>query len=157
MAVQILMHDLDSDAMRPFYRGPEFVSSRHSSKVSGIADLVPGAELDDLVFDPCGYSSNGLLEDSYFTIHVTPQPYCSFASFETNLPQANYTQLINRVVAVFKPRRFQISLFANDTAVCGKSYGAFEPKKILGYKRLALTFHQFDHYDLSVAQFVRHA
>ena len=79
-----------------------------AGQVSGIADLVPGAELDELVFNPCGYSANGILEDSYFTIHVTPQPYCSFASFETNVPLSQYTHLINRVVAVFRPRRFQV-------------------------------------------------
>ena len=77
-------------------------------QVSGIADLVPGMTLDELVFNPCGYSANGILDGSYFTIHVTPQPYCSFASFETNLPLEQYTALIAQVVAIFQPRRFQV-------------------------------------------------
>ena len=69
---------------------------------------MPNAALDELVFNPCGYSANGVLDDVYFTIHVTPQPYCSFASFETNVPMDKYTSLINRVAAIFRPRRFQV-------------------------------------------------
>lgn len=28
---------------------------------SGICDIIPGAQIDDFLFDPCGYSMNGLL------------------------------------------------------------------------------------------------
>lgn len=28
---------------------------------SGIADIIPGIKIDDFLFDPCGYSMNGLL------------------------------------------------------------------------------------------------
>ena len=30
---------------------------------SGIADLIPGTVIDDVLFVPCGYSMNGLLPD----------------------------------------------------------------------------------------------
>lgn len=30
---------------------------------SGIYDLLPGTIIDDWLFDPCGYSMNGLLPD----------------------------------------------------------------------------------------------
>ena len=153
--LEVLMHDMDPTAMRHFYRGKHFVSSKVATTASGIADLVPGAAIDELVFSPCGYSANGLLDESYFTIHVTPQSYCSFASFETNVPQHEYTALINRVVAVFRPRRFQVTLFVNETSLCGRSIDGYNANKITGFRRSDVVFQQFEHCDLTFAQFVR--
>lgn len=41
-------------------RGSDFLSSRAVTVDSGIQGLVPGAEIDDYVFEPCGYSMNGI-------------------------------------------------------------------------------------------------
>lgn len=30
-----------------------------------------GADIDDYVFDPCGYSMNGILKGGFITIHIT--------------------------------------------------------------------------------------
>ena len=83
-------------------------------QASGVAALVPGAHIDDLVFDPCGYSANALTNDHYFTIHVTPQPECSYASFETNVPvnSKTYNQLVQQVLEIFKPGRFTVRTLA---------------------------------------------
>ena len=43
---------------------------------------VSKATVDDFVFDPCGYSMNGLEGSAFSTIHVTPQQDCSYASLE---------------------------------------------------------------------------
>jgi S-adenosylmethionine decarboxylase len=53
--------------------------------------------VDAFAFDPCGYSCNGLLGNHYFTIHATPQSGSSYASFETNYPFGNYTEIVNQV------------------------------------------------------------
>jgi len=83
-------------------------------QASGIAGLFPEAQLDDFLFDPMGYSVNGILDAGYFTIHVTPQSSCSYASFETNILMPSYTELIQKVVEVFKPGRATITLFSNE-------------------------------------------
>jgi len=153
--LEILMHDLDPRAMRHFYRNEKFVSTRASSKASGILDLIPEAAVDDLVFDPCGYSSNGIVDDSYFTIHVTPQPECSFASFETNVPYEQYTSLINKVIRVFCPSRFTVTLLTSETAICGKSSQGFNPKKIHGFAQTHNSFTQFGSYNLTFAHFTK--
>lgn len=152
--LEILMHDLDPRAMRHFYRTESFVSTRHSSKMSGILDLVPEASLDDLVFNPCGYSANGILDDSYFTIHVTPQPECSFASFETNIPLESYTNLINKVLKVFCPRRCTVTLFTNETAICGTSSQGFERKKIHGFSQTHSSTYDFGSYNLTFVHLI---
>jgi hypothetical protein len=84
---------------------------------SGIGSLYGDALIDDFVFDPQGYSMNGLRERGYFTvnahttsphltsailashscsvvfdveqIHITPQPNCSYASFEVRQPPSS--------------------------------------------------------------------
>ena len=149
------MHDLDPRAMRHFYRNEAFVSTRAASRASGVMDLVPDASVDDLVFDPCGYSANSVLDDSYFTIHVTPQPECSFASFETNLPLESYTNLINKVVDVFCPSRFTVTLFTNETAICGKSFEGIDTKKIQGFQRTSYTVTHFATHNLTFVHFMR--
>ena len=43
-----------------FCRGAGFVSAQQITVSSGIADLLHGADIDEFVFEPCGYSMNGL-------------------------------------------------------------------------------------------------
>ena len=53
---------------------------------SGIGALLPGAAIDDFVFEPCGYSMNGLQGAAASSIHVTPEEGWSYASFELSGP-----------------------------------------------------------------------
>jgi ornithine decarboxylase len=52
---QVCMTDLCREAARAFYRdNPKFVSAKRTTAETGIRDLVPGADIDDFVFEPCG-------------------------------------------------------------------------------------------------------
>eukprot|EP00124_Ichthyophonus_hoferi_P001230 Ihof_evm10s59 gene=Ihof_evmTU10s59 len=94
--LEIIMMDLDPAAMSLYYKTDDFVSAKEITKKSTIADLLPGAHTDEFMFEPCGFSVNGVLDDAYFTIHITPQECCSYASFETNVMLTSYTELINK-------------------------------------------------------------
>ncbi|KAJ3067926.1 spermidine resistance protein [Rhizoclosmatium hyalinum] len=59
---------------------------RRLLKETSIQEIYPESMVDDFLFDPCGYSLNGLLGPYYWTIHVTPEDICSYASFETTIP-----------------------------------------------------------------------
>jgi len=109
--LEILMTKLDRKIMEQFYKKEQ--TPKMVTKSSGIGDLFPDAVTDECLFDPCGYSMNGLLGDGYFTIHVTPQPSCSYVSFETNIqvPNNDYSALVEKVLKVFKPGKFSLSLF----------------------------------------------
>jgi len=111
--LEVLMTGLDRSVMDMFYQKEDFISSREVTTHTGIADLLPGVKLDDHQFDPLGYSLNGLYDEDYFTIHITPQPECSFVSFETNSVQ-NYQQTVQNVVNLFKPDTFTV-LLASET------------------------------------------
>jgi len=109
--LEILMTNLDRKMMSQFYKKEK--SAREVTKASGISDLFPDAIIDDYLFDPCGYSMNGLLDQGYLTIHITPQPSCSFVSFETNIrvPNHDYSNLVEKVLNTFKPGSFTVTLF----------------------------------------------
>lgn len=52
--------------------------SREMTKSAGIENLVPGATIDPRAFEPCGYSMNAILYNSYATMHVTPERGSSY-------------------------------------------------------------------------------
>lgn len=117
--LEVLMHDLDPKVMRQFMdeARKERAPGVTIEEQSGIDKLLPGSEIDSFEFDPCGYSMNGLLGKTYWTIHITPEDSCSFVSFETNVKTSkieNYSELIERVIHTFQPGRFTVTLFADD-------------------------------------------
>lgn len=114
--LEILMTGLDRDAMRNFYF-QEGLSNKEVRDRTGISDFFPNALIDDFMFQPFGYSLNALMDDGYYTIHITPQDNCSFVSFETNVYMDDYTELINKVLRCFKPDRFIIVHLANTLVV----------------------------------------
>ena len=86
----------------------------------------PGSRIDAYLFTPCGFSANAVVPapDSkkgthYFTVHVTPEPNCSYASFETNVPALqsgrDTAEVVSNVVDIFKPGRFSVTLFEAKT------------------------------------------
>jgi len=110
--LEILMTKLDVKTMEQFFKknGQE---AKLVTQSSGIGALFPEATIDDCLFEPCGYSMNGLLGPGYLTIHVTPQPSCSYVSFETNIhvPNNDYSPIVEKVLNVFKPGNFTLTLF----------------------------------------------
>ncbi|KAI2633941.1 S-adenosylmethionine decarboxylase [Xylaria nigripes] len=147
------------------------------SDACGLSDVYstskyPDARIDSYLFSPCGFSANGIipapqqqagdesaLSTHYFTVHVTPEPICSFASFETNVPSASdgrdTSEIVQQVVSIFKPGRFSVTLFeAKATRECD---GEMMPnglpfnqrmEKIQGYRRIDRIVHDFDDYEL---------
>mmetsp|Transcript_21357 Transcript_21357/g.34707 ORF Transcript_21357/g.34707 Transcript_21357/m.34707 type:complete len:167 (+) Transcript_21357:193-693(+) len=57
---------------------------------------------------------NAVLFHSYSTMHITPEEGSSYASFETNQKLKNYTPLISNVVRAFRPKRFVMTLMADE-------------------------------------------
>lgn len=144
---EVMMHELDPQVMEQFYQ-KDGVTARDTTNMSGIADLLPGSVIDEFQFEPCGYSMNGLLKEWYWTIHITPEPHCSYVSFETNVPLSSYTRLLRKVLAVFKPGRFTIALSVEPGAPCGDPSSAFDPS-IPGFALQSHTLQSFPN-DFSV-------
>jgi S-adenosylmethionine decarboxylase len=88
--------------------------SKEQTTRSGIDALCPGAIIDPRAFEPCGYSMNAILFRSYSTIHITPESGSSYASFESNQKVGSYKSLISNVIRTFRPKRFVITLMADE-------------------------------------------
>lgn len=154
------------------------------SEACGLSEVYPNtrfpdARVDAYLFTPCGFSANGVIPapdqagtaTHYFTVHVTPEPQCSYASFETNVPGRQSgretVDVIEHVVDIFKPGRFSVTLFeAKANAVEVRELGLVgdtdtgakavesgmarnsKMEKIKGYRRVDRIVHDFDGYDL---------
>lgn len=114
--INIMMFDMDESCAKMFFKSQNPTAKEMTTR-SGIAALVPGAVIDDCAFEPCGYSMNAILFDSYTTVHVTPESSCSYASFETNQSLKSYTSLIKNVLSVFRPRRFVLTMWADEAGL----------------------------------------
>ncbi|XP_077647588.1 S-adenosylmethionine decarboxylase proenzyme 1-like [Urocitellus parryii] len=116
--LEILMSELDPAVTNQFYM-KDGVTAKGVTHESGICDLIPGFVIDAVLFNPCGYSMNGIKKNgTYWTIHITPEPECSYVSFETNLSQISYDDLIRKVWEVFKPGKFVTTWFVSQSSEC---------------------------------------
>eukprot|EP01088_Endostelium_zonatum_P019933 TRINITY_DN7118_c0_g2_i1.p1 TRINITY_DN7118_c0_g2~~TRINITY_DN7118_c0_g2_i1.p1 ORF type:complete len:424 (-),score=82.61 TRINITY_DN7118_c0_g2_i1:139-1410(-) len=161
--LEILMHDLDPEAMIPFWKNSAagFDTADDSTVKSGIAGFFPDAVLDAYLFDPCGYSINGLIPQNpnnklskgeYFTIHITPQKSCSYVSFETNVERETYNDLIRDVVNVFKPGRYIVSFFSNENLTEIQQRIQWSKSVDASYSQGARTYYNFEEYSLMFVQ-----
>ncbi|KAI9305562.1 S-adenosylmethionine decarboxylase [Cunninghamella echinulata] len=132
--IEILMTGLDPRAMEAFYQHNNeptgIEGGKRVDRQTGLDQIYPHAKVDSFLFEPCGYSANGLAEDGYYTIHVTPEPQCSYASFETTIPTLPFSYdtklskddtdkkqhairlLIRQVIDIFQPTNFTVTYFA---------------------------------------------
>ena len=136
-----------------FYRTDKFVSSAQTTTDSGIRSIFEEFDIDDYVFEPCGYSMNGLneqgsIDGQYSTIHITPEEGFSYASCELSNVECEDLDAfayVRKVANVFKPGKmiFAISvdgLNAADVANDVLGNGSFIP----GYTRVQATRQEFD-------------
>jgi len=150
----------------------------------------PDARIDAYLFTPCGFSANGVIpalvakasndiqseasqhpsgSTHYFTVHVTPEAECSYASFETNVPTHetghDYASVVDQVVQIFKPGRFSSTLFEAKPTASGQdgvmakemnTKRAHRLDAIKGYRRVDRIVHDLDGYDLVFRYYERH-
>lgn len=127
--LNMMMFDIDEDIAQLFqYDHYEKIEgeekdeetkriSREQTLQSGINELCPGAVIDPRAFEPCGYSMNAILFRSYSTIHITPESGSSYVSFETNQKVRSYKSLISNVISTFRPKRFVMTLMADEAGL----------------------------------------
>jgi len=155
--LEILMNNLDKKVMQQFFKGEKTV--KEITNLSGIEDLSCGAIIDAYQFEPCGYSMNSLLDNSFSTIHITPEENCSYVSYETNISEdvmlksgMNYTDLINKVLDIFKPGSISVSLFADFDAVDNLKLDDLKKMKEIEYFVLGLNISTFESKEFTVSR-----
>jgi S-adenosylmethionine decarboxylase len=144
------------------------------TETCGLADVYPAsrypdARIDAYLFTPCGFSANGVIPapggspnskvsdgTHYFTVHVTPEPQCSYASFETNVPTRQTgretAEVVEHVVGIFKPGRFSVTIFeakpSGEEGLGQTAKKLARMENIKGYRRVDRIVHDLDGYDL---------
>lgn len=110
--LEMCMTQLDRERASLFYKS-KCKSAGEMTLNSGIRDILPGSDICDFEFDPCGYSMNAIEGDAVSTIHVTPEDGFSYASFEAmgyGPQDVELKQLVERVLFCFKPKVFSIAV-----------------------------------------------
>lgn len=128
--VNMMMFDMAPEVSEIFYK-KNCSTGQEMTMRSGINTLCPGATIDETAFSPCGYSMNAILHDAYFTIHITPEPQCSYVSFETNTCLKSYDALVRNVLSIFRPKRFLLTMFGDDAAFSSIPELPTDPREIL--------------------------
>jgi S-adenosylmethionine decarboxylase len=113
--LNIMMFDLDEEVANKFVKGDEVKSADDCARLTGLKDTFPKGHFQHHLFDPCGYSSNIIDGDTYYTAHVTPEKGFSYASFETNARFPEYHAYIDKILKVFRPGRFTVTLVADQS------------------------------------------
>lgn len=105
--LELLMMDPCQDQLSHFVDLNESDCSKEMRSASGLDQLYEdmNPQYDDHFFVPCGYSLNGQMGDSYFTVHVTPQEQGAYMSFETNYFEDHWERRIETLLERFKPQK----------------------------------------------------
>jgi len=114
-SVEMMMWEIDREVLSQFVC-KDGVTKQDVTARTGIGSIFPGADIDEFLFFPCGYSMNGLLTTpggGFFTIHVTPEPGCDFVSFEAHAMMDDYTEVIAKVLEIFKPGEVTVAVFSD--------------------------------------------
>jgi len=140
--LQVLMHDL-APAVQSLFSVRRAGSAARAEALCGLDRLYPDMARDSHLFSPHGYSVNAVAGTSYHTVHVTPQPQNSYASFETNRYEPDYSGTIRQVVSIFKPRRLMV-LLTTASKTPGPQPLPFANLTLPGYRLTRSGRHDFD-------------
>ncbi len=104
---QLLMYHIKGDVAE--YLRSDKQSSRGIRDILRLDCLFPDFMFDDHLFEPFGYSINGLWNEKYMTIHITPQEKGSYVSIETNLhfSQASFN-IFSELLNILNPRSWDV-------------------------------------------------
>ena len=121
--IEVLMYNVDEQIKNFFLKEPSPHSVREYLNLNHI---IENAQIDDHIFQPVGYSLNGIKgKDQYFTIHVTPQEPGFYISFETNFRDKSANNIVEQIVDIFKPMSFDIVIFSYQTQINSLTFPAF--------------------------------
>ncbi|ARD22692.1 adenosylmethionine decarboxylase [Shewanella japonica] len=104
---ELLMYHINGKAA-DYLRGVN-QSKQGIQDLLALSELFPDFAVDDFLFEPFGYSINGIKGNEYFTIHITPQEKSSYVSLETNVNLANHSvDIYARLLSILNPGSWDV-------------------------------------------------
>lgn len=150
VVMHLLCYDMDSRCTSMFFQDSKNTSESVTKRLE-LESLICGGSKDDAMmhahmFEPCGYSMNGLKGSKYVTVHVTPESHCSYASFETNCNTKSHVVLMTEILRKLRPKRFTVvrhGTYSSDkkSIVSSKACLSDDPTKMRHVK-----IDEIDHY-----------
>lgn len=139
--VEILMHGMAPEIAQRFSPCGENVAES-----LGLTRLFSDFEIDEHAFTPAGYSMNALNGRHYYTVHVTPERYGSYVSFETNVDcRKNLAALVGSVTEIFAPSAVDVMCFAPADA-CDNSESPFSEHQLMSHTHAEMLGYRVDFY-----------
>jgi len=109
--LEVLMYDADDWVKKIFIEASSVSEIRSAFQLDKI---FKNTQVDDYIFQPAGYSLNGLSgENEYYTVHVTVQDPGFYISFETNIQDYSMEWILDRVLRMFRPVAFDVIVFSS--------------------------------------------
>jgi len=103
---------MSETALKQFWRD-ETAPAGSVAEKSGFADLTKGAEIDEYSFTPCGFSYNGLKDNGFVTVHISPELPLCYISYETNISNLSYEIIIEKLISKYQPQHFTVLILNN--------------------------------------------
>jgi S-adenosylmethionine decarboxylase len=143
VTLEMLMHD-----MHPAVLGhlcpKKTIRLKHLEKRTGIDKLYTRNGKRQLPVSALRLLAQQDSREKYMTIHVTPEPSGSYASFETNFHEADYTDTINDVASAFSsPNRFTLVMTGSQDEDQVPQDQRL-PSEMTGYQCTEKSFYEFD-------------
>jgi uncharacterized membrane protein YgcG len=129
--LEVCMTGLCPEAAKRFFRSPVNPlwplanGAADVTRATGLGALVPRAITDDYIFEPCGYSMNGIDGPGLVTVHITPEDGFSYASVELagfSAEAYDPAAMVGSIAAIFRPEHMSVSLSV-DAAPPSGEYG----------------------------------
>ncbi len=121
--LEIAMTGLHAAAAAQFFK-ENSVSPQMTTRSTGISSIVPHHAIDDYVFEPCGYSMNGINNAEFSTIHVTPEDGFSYASFEVcgeHVSAGAVSDYVAKTLRTFRPESVTVAFSVESQGSQGPS------------------------------------
>lgn len=136
--LEIAMTGLHVESAAQFFK-ENSVSPQMTTRSTGISSIVPQHAIDDYVFEPCGYSMNGICNAEFSTIHVTPEDGFSYASFEVcgeHVSAGAVSDYVAKTLRTFRPESVTVAFSVESQGSQGPS-GIACPK---GYRFVGTSY-----------------
>lgn len=108
--LEVIMTEVDNSVMAMFTRDYGLTAKELTEK-SGISSLIPGAVIDEFLFDPCGYSMNGILPNvsahcPYDFKNQLRHPHCTPSGNAPFFPSCKYELRLENIDDAQIPDKF---------------------------------------------------
>jgi S-adenosylmethionine decarboxylase len=152
--VDVIMTGLGREVAGRYYRiHGETDEGNKLRMAETISDNIPGfPRIAGECFNPCGYSCNGMNDDRYMTVHITPEDAFSYASVEASFStepaqdafrlgsrkegggkdsMKEISEFVNAVVTYFNPRDILITMLSKDEGVSANNISVGKKEKFM--------------------------